>query len=148
MGWTLTVAAVIRHGNRYLVVEERDKTTLKPVLNQPAGHVDPGESAIDAVIRETWEEAGVRFTPSHIIGLYPLMAKNGKDYLRICFAGEAADIENARPQDTDIFACHLKTIAEIEAFGPRSSLVLECIADFERGLQAPLSLLRSIQNDR
>ena len=72
--WALTVAAVIERQGRFLVVEEPDKVTCLPVINQPAGHVEPGESVLDAVRREVREETGVTFTPEAIVGLYPLKA--------------------------------------------------------------------------
>ena len=50
----LTVAAVVVRDERYLVVEEYARGAR--VINQPAGHVEPGETIVDAVIRETREE--------------------------------------------------------------------------------------------
>jgi 8-oxo-dGTP pyrophosphatase MutT (NUDIX family) len=148
MGWSLTVAAIIERDGRFLVVEEQDKSSPARVVNQPAGHVEDGESLIEAVIRESWEEAGVRFEPTHVTGFYPLKARNGKDYFRVCFAGRIADAARPTPQDPEIHACHWMTPEEIHAFGPRSSLVLECIQDYQRGTLAPLSLLKAIQDDR
>ena len=62
-GWALTVAAIIEREGRFLVVEETDGVSPERVLNQPAGHVDPGEDVLTAVIRETREETGLDFTP-------------------------------------------------------------------------------------
>ena len=148
MAWSLTVAAIIERDGRYLVVEERDKNSERTVINQPAGHVEDGESALDAVIRETWEEAGAHFIPERIIGFYPLMAKNGKDYFRVCYAGTIREDSILQPQDSDILRCHWMTVDEIRAFGPRSSLVLECISDYVNGHNAPLSAIKAIQKDR
>ena len=148
MSWSLTVAAIIERDGKFLVVEEKDKTHHTPVINQPAGHVEPGESAFDAVIRETYEEAGVHFTPAYIVGFYPLMAKNGRDYFRVCFAGTATGLDAAQPHDGDISAVHWLSREEIAAFGPRSALVLKCIDDFLTGAKAPLDHIKVIQNDR
>ena len=63
MSWNLTVAAIVERAGRFLVVEEMDPGYPHPVLNQPAGHVDPGEPLVDAVVRETREETGLAFTP-------------------------------------------------------------------------------------
>lgn len=145
MAWSLTVAAIIERDGRFLVVEEPDKLSDRSVINQPAGHVEPGESALDAVIREAWEEAGAYFTPQRIVGFYPLIAKNGKDYFRVCYAGSISDNSVLQPQDSDILQCHWMTKEQIQAFGPRSPLVLECITDYLNGESLPLSAIKRLQ---
>ncbi len=62
-----TVAAIIERDNKFLMVEEF--VNKKRVFNQPAGHLDPDESLIDAVIRETLEETAWNFTPEAITGI-------------------------------------------------------------------------------
>ena len=64
----VTVAAIVELDGRFLLVEETVGGAL--VLNQPAGHVEPGESLAAAVVRETLEETGFRFTPRGIVGIY------------------------------------------------------------------------------
>lgn len=58
MNWHahVTVATVIEDNGRFLLVEEQQRGRL--VLNQPAGHLEPGESLIEAALRETLEETG------------------------------------------------------------------------------------------
>lgn len=148
MGWSLTVAAIIQRGERFLLVEERDPGHPQPVLNQPAGHVDPGEDILEAAVRETWEETGLRFTPAHLVGIYPLQARNGQDYCRICFAGSVPPDKEAAPQDQEILACHWLTRAEIAARPQRSSLVLACIDDYLSGRRLPLTALAAARKDR
>lgn len=143
-----TVAAIIERDGRFLVVEESDKQDGRRVLNQPAGHVEPGESLIAAVIREVAEEAGLPFTPDAVVGVYRLTARNGRDYLRICFAGSVPAEVAATPCDPDIHACHWLSLAEIEAFGPRSSLVLYCFRDYLAGQRLPLQAFSVFQQDR
>ncbi|HEX9082550.1 MAG TPA: NUDIX domain-containing protein, partial [Holophagaceae bacterium] len=70
MAWSLTVAAVIERQGRFLVVEETDGVSPERVFNQPAGHVEPGESLVDAVRREVKEETGLAFTPTALVGIY------------------------------------------------------------------------------
>lgn len=134
-----TVAAIIERNGRFLVVEESDKSDGRRVLNQPAGHVEPGESLLEAVIREVAEEAGLAFVPDAVVGVYRLTARNGHDYLRVCFSGTVPSDVVATPQDADIHACHWLTLAEIAAAGPRSSLVLRCFDDYLAGQRLPLT---------
>ncbi|BDU68377.1 NUDIX hydrolase [Geothrix oryzae] len=146
--WALTVAAVIEREGRFLFVEEPDKVTGLPVINQPAGHVEPGEALLDAVRREVREETGLAFTPQAIVGLYPLRAANGKDYFRVCFTGTVPAGCEAVPEDPDILRCHWLTRAELAAARLRSGWVLRCLDDALAGRRFPLDLVAAIRNER
>lgn len=148
MAWSLTVAAIVQRGDRYLVVEEEDPGHPQPVLNQPAGHVDPGEGILEAAIRETLEETGLAFTPTHLVGIYPLQARNGRDYCRICLAGTVPEDGVAVPREGEILACHWLTRAEIFAGFPRSTVVLACLDDFLAGRNLPLEAIAPVRRDR
>jgi len=63
-----TVAAIIERDGRYLLVEEHTPEGLR--LNNPAGHLDPGESPEQGVAREALEETAFRFTPTALVGIY------------------------------------------------------------------------------
>jgi phosphatase NudJ len=146
--WALTVAAVIERDGRYLMVEETDGWNPERVLNQPAGHVDPGESILEAVVRETREETGLAFTPEALVGVYQLQARNGQDYCRVCFAGSVPEGAEAHPWDPQILACHWLTREQVVEGPPRSSLVLDCIDDFRLGHRFPLDLVAAVARDR
>ncbi|WP_306590260.1 NUDIX domain-containing protein [Geothrix sp. 21YS21S-4] len=146
--WALTVAAVIERQGRFLVVEEPDKVTGLPVINQPAGHVEPGESVLDAVRREVREETGLAFAPDAIVGLYPLRAANGKDYLRVCFTGTVPEGAEAAPEDPDILRCHWLTREELVAAPLRSGWVLRCLDDALAGRRFPLEFVAEIRHER
>ena len=146
--WALTVAAIIERQGRFLVVEEPDKVTGLPVLNQPAGHVDPGEALLDAVVREVREETGLAFTPRDIVGLYPLKAANGRDYFRICFTGTVPAEAEAIPEDPEILRCHWLTREELAARPLRSGWVLRCLDDVLSGRRYPLDLVADIRVER
>jgi 8-oxo-dGTP pyrophosphatase MutT (NUDIX family) len=148
MTWSLTVAAIVERNGRFLVVEETDGVNPEHVLNQPAGHVDPGETILDAVVRETLEETATAFTPEAVIGVYQLRARNGRDYCRICFSGSVPPDAVARPLEGEILACHWLTRDEIAAGRPRSSLVLRCIDDYLSGRRLPLSTVGPLRDDR
>jgi phosphatase NudJ len=146
--WALTVAAVIERQGRFLFVEEPDKVTGRPVLNQPAGHVEPGESLLEAVRREVREETGLAFTPEAIVGLYPLKAANGSDYFRVCFAGTVPGDAVAVPEDPDILRCHWLTREELASASLRSGWVLRCLDDALQGRRFPLDLVAEIRVER
>lgn len=146
--WALTVAAVIERDGRFLVVEETDGVSPDRVLNQPAGHVDPGESVLAAVVRETREETGLAFTPEALVGIYPLRAANGRDYFRLCFTGSVPPGTAAVPEDPDILACHWLSRDELAVAPLRSGLVLRCLDDALAGRRFPLALVAEIRTER
>jgi len=144
----VTVAAVIEQDNQFLLVEE--KIDGKLVLNQPAGHLEPGESIIDAVIRETREESGCVFKPEHLVGLYRWqMPDKNRTYIRYAFAGKIAQtIENAELDDDIIRTLWLSYDDICEQLSSlRSPLVKQCIDDYRSGQNFSLNLLKEIPND-
>lgn len=144
MSWRpdLTVAAVVQRDDRFLIVEERIRGRL--VFNQPAGHVEDGESIVDAVVRETLEESAWRFHPRHLLGLYLWRnPENGQGFLRVAFSGEVDGHDPQRPLDQDILATHWLTRAQLLAQPSRlrSPLVLTCIDDHLAGRRHDLAAL-------
>ncbi len=138
----LTVAAVVRRDERFLIVEERIKGSL--VLNQPAGHVEDGESIIEAAVRETLEETAWHLRPQHLLGLYLWRnPSNGTSILRIAVTGEVTRHEPTRTLDRGIVAAHWMTRAELidRPTRLRSPLVLRCIDDFVGGQRHDLGAL-------
>jgi len=139
---SVTVAAVIERGGRFLFVEERIDGRL--VLNQPAGHLDPGESLVAACRREVLEETAHAFEPRELIGIYRWhYAAKDVTFLRFCFTGVAGGADHARKLDKEIVRLHWLTPAELEARKDdhRSPLVAKCVADFLAGRRFPLELL-------
>jgi ADP-ribose pyrophosphatase YjhB (NUDIX family) len=146
MTWSprVTVAAVIEHDGRYLLVQERDQG--RRVLNQPAGHLEPKESLLEAVIREVREETCRDFTPSGLIGVYRWVSPAGLTFLRFAFAGKAGDSLPGCRRDPEIEGNLWLSEAELAARDDqlRSPLVLRCIRDARQGAPQPLSLLRDL----
>jgi ADP-ribose pyrophosphatase YjhB (NUDIX family) len=139
----VTVAAICKQNDRYLLVEERSKSTGDIVFNQPAGHLESGESIVEAVIREVLEETCRHFTPKHLVGLYRLALSDQKTYLRYTFFGDVGEIDTSVERDIDIIDTHWLSRVEIEEHSAlRSNLVAECITDFENGSLYPLDFLK------
>ncbi|MFZ5722869.1 MAG: NUDIX hydrolase [Pseudomonadota bacterium] len=138
----ITVATVVERDGRYLLVEESPHG--EPVYNQPAGHVEGGESLVDGACREALEETGWRVRPTHLLGLYVWTSpKNGATYYRVAFAGELLEKVEGYAIDKDIDAVHWLTLEEIRARHAqlRSPLVLRCVEDHAAGRRFPLELI-------
>ena len=138
----VTVAAVAERDGRFLLVEERANGRL--VLNQPAGHLEDGETFFDAVVRETFEESGWRFRPEAVVGVYAWRPDaSARTFLRIAFSGVLDGCASARPPDRAIVRLRWLTRAELAAPGLRlrSPLVLRCVDDYVAGIRYPCSLI-------
>lgn len=144
----VTVATLVVDNDRYLLVEE-DVGHAETVFNQPAGHLEAGESLIDAAIRETLEETGYHFTPTAVTGIYRwINPETGDTYLRVCFTGNITGHNPQHALDEGIVAPRWLTLTEIEMLSPRlrSPLVQRCIDDYRAGHRYPLSLLVDMES--
>ena len=142
-----TVAAIIERDGRYLLIEEHTPEGLR--LNNPAGHLDPGESPQDGCAREALEETTHRFTPTALVGIYlsrfvrPGQGDQPKEditYLRFAFCGELGEVVPGAQLDTGIVRTVWMTPQEIRASVDRhrSPLLLRCMEDHLRGQRYPL----------
>jgi ADP-ribose pyrophosphatase YjhB (NUDIX family) len=143
---SVTVAAVIERNGKFLLVEEETPEGLK--LNNPAGHLDPGESPAEGCAREALEETAYRFTPEALVGVYlsrMQRASTGEDvtYLRFAFCGTLGQAEAGRALDHGIVRTLWMTPEEIRASAARhrSPLLLRCMEDYLAGRRFPLSLV-------
>jgi len=142
----VTVAAVIEENSKFLLVEEL--VDGNKVLNQPAGHLEPNESFVNAVIRETEEETATVFEPEFLTGLYRwVFPEKDRTYIRLCFTGKVTHTLENQALDTDIIrTCWLSYEEIIEQKKQlRSPLVLECINDYRMGKRFPLELLKDLE---
>ena len=138
----VTVAAIVERDGTFLLVEEETAEGIR--YNQPAGHLESGESLLDAVARETLEETACRFTPTALIGVYQYHQQgSGMTYLRFAFTGSLSEREPGRKLDTGIVRALWMPVAEIRASHARhrSPLLLSCIDDYLAGQRHPLHLL-------
>lgn len=138
----VTVAAIIERDGKFLLVEEETADGL--MFNQPAGHLEDGESLFDGVVREVQEETAYRFTPTGLLGVYH-WKHPARDitYLRFAFVGELGAHDAAQPLDTGIVrACWLSP-DELRACGTRhrSPQVLRCVEDYLAGQRFPLNTI-------
>jgi 8-oxo-dGTP pyrophosphatase MutT (NUDIX family) len=142
---SVTVAAVIEHDGRYLLVEEHTADGLR--LNTPAGHLEPGESPQQGAVREALEETGCHFEPTALLGVYIAASADAQGvpttWLRFAFCGTASAPDAARPLDDGIVRTLWMTPAEIEASQDRhrSPLVWRCVQDHLRGQRLGLETI-------
>ena len=150
----VTVAAVIERDGRFLLVEERTSDGLR--LNNPAGHLDPGESLEQACIRETLEETTFGFRPDALVGVYltgptPRVSapgapdRAGITYLRFAFKGVLGASDPGRRLDHGIVRTVWLSAQEIRASQARhrSPVLLQCVEDYLTGRSFPLELLHT-----
>jgi 8-oxo-dGTP pyrophosphatase MutT (NUDIX family) len=144
----VTVAAVIEKDGRFLLIEEETALGLK--LNNPAGHLEPGETPAQGCAREVLEEAAYDFTPTAFLGVYIARSRKnstGEDqtYLRMAFCGALGKHHAGRALDEGIVRTLWMTADEVRATADRhrSPLVLKCIEDYLAGVRLPLAAVHS-----
>ena len=140
----VTVATLVVRDGRLLCVEERANGQL--VINQPAGHLEPDESLVEAAVRETREETGWNVRVTHMVGAYQWKAETGRHYLRFAFAAEPIDEIPEATLDEGIVRALWLAPGELQALAPRhrSPLVWQCAVDFLGGCRHPLSLMQQL----
>ena len=141
---SVTVAAIIERDGQYLLIEEHTPEGLR--LNNPAGHLDPGESPEQGVAREALEESAHHFNPTALVGIYLSRFQRGSTgedvtYLRFAYAGDLGAEEPGRALDTGIVRTLWMTPDEIRASADRhrSPLVLQCMEDHLAGRRFPMN---------
>lgn len=144
---SVTVAAIIEQDGKFLLIEEHTPEGLK--LNNPAGHLDPGESLADSCAREALEETTHTFRPTALVGIYMSRLQRASTredvtYLRFAFCGELGPVQAGAVLDHGIVRTLWMTPQEIRDSHARhrSPLLLRCMEDYLVGQRAPLSLLQ------
>ena len=138
-----TVAAIVVLDNAFLLVEEQTSGGIR--LNQPAGHLEAGETLAAAAARETLEETGYRVVPTALVGIYRWQATGGKGttFIRFAFAADLVEHEAGRALDHGIMRAVWLSYDELsrQRAMHRSPLVMRCVNDYRAGLRHPLDLI-------
>ena len=147
---SVTVAGIIEQDGRYLLVEEHTPKGL--MFNNPAGHLDPGESPLQACVREVLEETAYGFTPTALVGIYlsrfskPATHEDPDEditYFRFAFTGELGAHDPSRQLDTGIVRTLWMSLEEMKASQARhrSRLLIRCAEDHAKGMRLPLDMI-------
>lgn len=141
-----TVAQIVECQGHYLMVHEIEDGHR--VINQPAGHIEPGEDILSAVERETFEETGLHIKPQRFLGIYQsLWEEKSRHYLRFCFISHLDEQLAPTPQDSDIIHADWLTrdaILDNTQHRLRSELVRSCLIDFEAQPNYPLEVVQAL----
>lgn len=143
----VTVAAIVERDGRFLVVEEHTADGLR--LNQPAGHLEAGETLVEAVIRETLEETAHPFAPEALVGMYMTHferpGSEGVTYLRFTYCGTGGAADPQRALDPDIVRTLWMSADELRAVAERhrTPLVMQCLDDYLAGRRFPLDFVHT-----
>jgi len=139
----ITVATIAERHGRFLMVEEETRMGIR--LNQPAGHVEVGESIADAAARETLEEAAWQVDPTALVGVYHWQSPVYGTYVRFTFAAKPRRHEPGRSLDVGIVRALWLSYDEIAAHPMhRSPFVLRSIDDYRAGRRYPLGLIAAL----
>ena len=143
----VTVAAIVERDGQFLLVEEHTGAGLR--LNQPAGHLEAGETLLDAVVRETLEETAHPFTPGALVGVYMTHfgqpGESGATYLRFTYCGRVGEAIPDRALDPDIVRTLWMSADELRSTSARhrTPLVVKCIDDYLAGRRVPLDFVHT-----
>jgi 8-oxo-dGTP pyrophosphatase MutT (NUDIX family) len=140
-----SVATIVEKDGLFLMVEETDQG--RTVFNQPAGHLEQGETLFAAAVRETLEETAWLVELDSLLGLYHYPAPNGVTYIRHCFVATPLEHRAGQPLDTGIIAAHWLSADTILAsdFKARSPIVQRVLRDYLAGTRYPLALIHHHQ---
>ena len=141
----LTVATVVERDGKFLFVEEDCRGEI--VINQPAGHVENGESLANAAIRETFEETGWQVKLNAFISMYRWKhPETGHTYFRAAFSATPVEYIVDQVLDEGIIRAVWLSPNELheQAQRIRSPLVLRCLQDHLNKVQYPLEILVDI----
>ena len=139
---SVTVATVLERDGRFLVVEEQTDEGVR--INQPAGHLEPGESIIAGAQRETLEESAYRFEPRALVGVYRWRhPEKNVTYVRFALCGEVGVRRTDLSRDHGILRALWLTPEQLRecASSHRSPLVIRCVDDYLAGRRYPLEIL-------
>jgi 8-oxo-dGTP pyrophosphatase MutT (NUDIX family) len=141
----VTVATIVVRDGAFLCVEEETNRGVR--INQPAGHLEIGETIVAAAVRETVEETAYTVAPTALVGIYRWqMPGSATTFVRFAFAADVIAHDPARPLDAGIVCARWLDYDTLcaRAGEHRSPLVMRCVDDYRAGVRMPLSLVTEV----
>lgn len=142
----VVVAAIVEREGKFLLVEEEAEGEI--VLNQPAGHLDEGETLLAACVRETLEETAWQIEPEALLGVYRWPhPQKPVTYLRFAFIARPVRHDPRRALDHGIVRALWLSADDIRGNRARhrSPQVERCLDDYLAGQRYPLDLLKEYE---
>jgi ADP-ribose pyrophosphatase YjhB (NUDIX family) len=141
----LVVSALIEDEEKRLLMVREAQSEFYGLWNQPAGHVDPGESIEEALLREVREETG--YTHVRIDGIARIYYFVEEALLRINFRASLIDRDSV-PLAEDVLEARWFTRQELEELRHQGLLRHEqtetAIHDWLEGSSAGVELIRTV----
>lgn len=138
----LTVATLVEREGRFLFVREQIRERI--LLNQPAGHVEGGETLVEAAKRETLEETGWEVEPQAVLGMYHHRTPEGTTYFRVALIARLLRHHPDHPLDRGILEAIWLTRDQLIQSPTRGPMVLRCVEDYLAGTRYPLTVIHSL----
>ena len=141
----LTVAAVVQHNDKFLLVEEH--AIGQRVFSQPGGHIEADESPEQAVVREALEETGCTIACQDMIGVYLwIHPQTRQQFLRIVYAADFISCDESLSLDDGIISRRWMSLQDLKDRKAvlRSPAVLRCVEDYVAGQRQSDALLTSM----
>ncbi|MFD2638078.1 8-oxo-dGTP diphosphatase [Piscibacillus salipiscarius] len=85
-----------------------------PGITFPGGHVEPGESFVDSVIREVYEETGLTIFNPEICGVKQFYTKNGERYMVLFYKTNQYKGELKASDEGEVFWIHKNELKDYQ----------------------------------
>ncbi|MDN5863649.1 MAG: NUDIX hydrolase [Gammaproteobacteria bacterium] len=141
----VTVAAVSEQDGHFLVVHEYVNGAER--INNPAGHIEDGESPEAAVVREVMEETGYHFVPESLGGIYVWRRPdNSETFVRCNVIGHCDGHDADAVLDAGIIGPQWYSLRDLQNREAmlRSPLVLRSFREYLDGVRYPLGVITTL----
>ena len=131
---------VVRHGDRFLLVQER-KHGQRWYL--PAGRAEPGESLAEAAARETLEESGVRVRLTGVLRVEHSPSPRRARLRAVYLAEPSGDTKTKQEPDDESLRAEWVSLSELDQYemrGPEVEQLLRYVAN--GGKCSPLDIIQ------
>ena len=98
---TITNMCMVYDGDKVLVQDKKDDDYAG--ITFPGGHVEKGESFTDAVIREVYEETGLKISAVQLCGIKDWQQKDGSRYMVLFYKTDKFEGTVTSSEEGDVY---------------------------------------------